>query len=253
MRVHVRAVGTALATAAAFAVAAAPAVAASHPSLPATSSGPSLTKAVSDVPAANHALMQLSSTGSSNAAAARTALARGRADVAAAAHQARWLHARSNASTSAAAFEAVATQYNSDVKTYTSMVTTTTGSLQTLIAEALAPAIAGRSQALAFLGQLDPSLPVSAAGTATSTITGLVGSLPSEITSLTGVVSTGDLTTEIEQLIAQAITSAGGVLDAGITELEGMVPELPTAIQPIVTSLLETLSSTLSTLESTLE
>jgi hypothetical protein len=253
MRVNFRAVGTALATTAAFAVAAAPAAAASHTSLPATASGPSLAKVVGDVHAANHALTNLTSIASSNPAAARSALALGKADIAAAAHQARWLHARASGTTSAAAFEDVATQYNSDVKAYTSMVTSTSGSLQTSIAQALTPAIAGRSQALAFLGELAPTLATPAAGTATSTITSVVGSLPTEITSLTGVVGTGDLPTEIEQLIAQAITCAGGVLDAGITELEGIVPDLPAAIQPIVTSLLDTLSSTLATLESTLE
>lgn len=241
MRINVRAVGTALATATVLAVAAAPAAAAS---------GPSLAKAVHDVHAANSALVQLTDNASGNPSAALKALSRGRADVAAAAHQARWLHSRSGTTTAATAFEDVAGQYDSDVKTYTSMLSSTTGALQTSLAQALVPAISGRAQALAFLGELTPSLPVSAATTATSTLTGVIGQAPSEITGLTSLL--GDLPTEIEQLVAQAITAAGGVLDAGIGELEGIVPSLPTAVQPIVTSLLGTLSSTLGTVESTL-
>jgi hypothetical protein len=243
MRFNVRAVGTALATATVLAVAAAPAAAAT---------GPSLAKAARDVHAANTALTQLTKLASSNPAAARSALARGRADIAAASHQARWLHSRSAAGTAASAFEGVALQYDRDVQTYTSLVAGSSGALRTSLASALTPAIAGRTQALGFLGELAPALPVAAASMATSTITGVVANTPTEITSLTGLVNLGDLPTEIEQLIAQAITSAGGVLDAGITELEGLIPSLPASVQPIVTTLLSTLSTTLGTVESTL-
>ncbi|HEY5318367.1 MAG TPA: hypothetical protein VIJ20_10330 [Solirubrobacteraceae bacterium] len=244
MRFNLRAVGTALATATVFAIAAGPAAAAS---------GPSLTKAVRDVHAANSALTQLSKSASSSPAAARSALARGRADIAAAAHQARWLHARSTPGAAATAFEGVAVQYDRDVQTYTSMLASSTGALRASLAQALVPAISGRTQALGFLGELAPTLPVAAASVATSTITGVVGGLPTEITSLTGLANAGDLPTEIEQLIAQAITAAGSVLDAGITELEGIIPSLPAGVQPIITTLLSTLTTVLGTVESTLE
>src|SRR5487761_1295425 len=99
MRPNVRAVGAALATAAVFAASAGPAAAAS---------GPSLAKARSDLHAANVALTQLTKNASRHPLVARRALARGRSDMAADAHQARWLHARSGASAAATAFEGVA-------------------------------------------------------------------------------------------------------------------------------------------------
>jgi hypothetical protein len=243
MRIHVRAVGTALATATVFAIAAGPAAA---------SSGPSLAKAVRDVHTASSALHQASTLASSNPAAAGVALTRGNTALAAAAHQARWLHARHNVAASATAFEGVAVQYDHAVKAYTSMLPSATGALQGLLAQGLVPAISGRTQALGFLSGLLPSLPVSAASTATSTITGVIGNAPGEITSLTGLVSIGSLPTQIQQLIAQAITTAGGVLSAGITQLEALVPSLPASIQPIVQSLLTTLSNALGQITSTL-
>jgi hypothetical protein len=243
MRINLRAVGTALATATVFAVAAGPAAA---------SGGPSLAKAVGDVHAASGALNQVSKLAASSPAAASKALALGNADLAAAAHQARWLHSRHNLGAAATAFEGVALQYDRQVRTYTSMVASSKGALQASVAQALAPAIAGRTQALGFLGELVPSLPVSAATTATSTITGVIGNAPGEITGLTGLISIGDLPTQIEQLIAQAITTAGGVLTAGITQLEALVPSLPASIQPIVTKVLTTLQGLLGQLTGTL-
>ena len=243
MRLNVRAVGTALATAAVFAVAAGPAAAAG---------GPSLATAMHDVHAANSALTQLTKLASSNPAAALRALARSRAEVAAAAHQARWLHARSHAGASATAFAGVAVQYDRDVKAYTSLLAGASGALQTSLAQSLVPALSGRTQALGFLGEVTSSLGVPGVSSATTTITSVIGNAPAEITSLTDLLNAGGLPAQIQQLIAQAITTSGGVFAAGITELEGIIPMLPASVQPIVQTVLTTLTSTLESVQSIL-
>ena len=246
MRFNVRAAGTALvAGTMLMAVSAAPAGAAT--------TGPSLTHAVRDVHAANSALAQVSKLASSNPAGARGALARAEADIAAAAHQARWLHAGGAASTTASAFGDVAAQYDRDVQTYSALLKTSTGALQKSLAKALVPAIAGRTQALGFLGELTSKLSVADAKTATGTLTSVIGNGPVEIQSLTGLLDGGDMSAQIQQLIAQAIATAGGVLDGGITELEGIIPSLPTEVQPIVQTVLTELSGVLNTVQSTLQ
>jgi len=241
MRLNVRAAGTALIAGAMLALAAAPAGAAT--------TGPSLAHAVRDVHAADGALTQLRRLASKDSKAARGALSREQADIAAAAHQARWLHARAAAGTTASAFGAVAAQYDRDVQAYAALLKSASGSLRTQLAQALVPALAGRTQALGFLGELTGKLSLSSAKTATSTLTGVIGNAPTEIQSLTGLFNIGDLPTQIQQLIAQAIAIAGAGLDAGITELEGIIPSLPTEVQPIVQGVLTQLSALLTQIQ----
>jgi len=245
MRLDVRAVGTALvAGTMLMAVAAAPAGAAT--------TRPSLARTVRDVRAADSELAQVSRFASSDSVVARSALKRAESDIAAAAHQARWLHGSGAATTTASAFEAVAAQYELDVQTYTALLKDSSGALRKALAQALVPSIAGDTQALGFLGELTGKLSVPDAKTATTTLTGVIGSMPTEVQSLTGLMNISDLPAQIQQMIAQAIATAGGVLDQGVTELEGIIPSLPTEIQPIVQTVLSTLTGALNTVQTTL-
>jgi hypothetical protein len=190
---------------------------------------------------------------SSNSKAARTEIVRNQAAIAAAAHQARWLHSTGATATTATAFEDVASQYNSDLQTYTGLIKTTSGALRKSLAEALVPALAGRTQALGFLGELAGSLSVADAKTAADTLTGVVQDGSGQIQSLTGLLNISDLPTEIQSLIGQAIAMAGGVLDGGITQLEAIIPMLPAQVQPIVQSVLTALTGVLGTVQTTLQ
>ena len=246
MRFNIRAAGTALvAGTMLMAVAAAPAGAAT--------TGPSLARATHDVRAANSALAQVSRYATSDSSAALSALTRAERDIAAAAHQARWLHGSAAASTTASAFEAVAAQYDRDVQTFTKLLKDSSGSLRKALAVALVPAISGRTQALGFLGELTSELSTANVTTATGTLTGVIGNLPTEVQSLTGLMNISDMPAEIQQLIAQAVAAAGGVLDQGVTELEGIIPSLPTEVQPIVQTVLNALTGALNTVQTTLE
>ena len=78
----------------------------------------------------------------------------------------------------------MAAQYDRDVRTYTTLLPSSPASLQGSLAQALAPALAGRTLASGFLAQLIGQLPSSGAGDATSVLTNLVQSLPGEINAL---------------------------------------------------------------------
>jgi len=246
MRVNLRSAGTALAAGTMLmAVTAAPAAAAGKPSL---------AHAKIDVRAADRALVKLKVLASTDSPAAIKALAFGRADINAAAHQARWMHSTASASTSATAFADVAVQADRNVQAYASLLETTTGTLQTAVAEALAPVMAVRTEALGFLGELSANLPVSAATNATSTLTGVIGNGPAEIAAMNAAIGAGT-SSSVQPLIAQAVVTAGGCLGTSISEVEGIVTELPATVQPIVegelTGLLEALGGVNGSLQTT--
>jgi hypothetical protein len=222
---------------------------------PAAAAGkPSLAHAKIDVRAADRALVKLKVLASTDSPAAIKALAFGRADINAAAHQARWMHSTASASTSATAFADVAVQADRNVQAYASLLETTTGTLQTAVAEALAPVMAVRTEALGFLGELSANLPVSAATNATSTLTGVIGNGPAEIAAMNAAIGAGT-SSSVQPLIAQAVVTAGGCLGTSISEVEGIVTELPATVQPIVegelTGLLEALGGVNGSLQTT--
>jgi hypothetical protein len=213
---------------------------------------PSLASITHSVHAADGALLKLRRLAASNPAAAKQALTRSRSQIAAAAHEARALRGHASPDTTTKAFGLLAGQYDRALQTYTSLIGGTGGSLQGLLAQALQPTLAGRTQALGFLGQLTGLLSPAGAGAATGTIAGLLGNAPTEIQSLTGLFSAGQLPTSIQALIGQAITTAGGFLDAGLAQLKSLIPTLPAPAQSAVEGVLTALTTALGQVKSTL-
>lgn len=246
MKVNVHAVGTALAAATMMvAVPAAPAAA---------STRSSAVKVSHDVRAADRALMQLRKLSSSNPVAARRALVRVRTDMTAASQQARTLRSGTSSSTAATAFESVAVQYNLEIQTLTGLVTSTSGALQTSLANALVPALAAQTQVIASLVQLTSTLSASAAETAVGTITKVIGDEAGEIVALTNLVTIGDaLPSTVEQLVAQAVATAGGAIDTNVSELEHILPTLPADVQAAAQTLITPLGEGLAQVQATLQ
>jgi len=225
MRVNVRSAGTALAAGTMLmAVTAAPAAAAGKASL---------AHAKTDVRAADSALVKLKLDAKVDSPAAIKLLALGRTDLAAAAHQARWMNDTASASTTASAFADVAVQADVNVQAYASLLGSTTGAVQAAIAQALVPVMALRTEALGFLGDASANLSVSAATNATGTLTSVIGNGPAEIATLNGVIDAG-VSANVQPVIAQAVVTAGGVLGTSLSEVEGIVTSLPATVQPIV-------------------
>jgi hypothetical protein len=204
---------------------------------------PSLATVTHDVKVANARLAQVRKLAHHHPAAAKLALARTRVAAADAAHQARWLHGTADTQTAAQAFTLVAGQYNNDLNAFTGLLGSVAGPLQSALAQALQPALAGQTQALGFLGALMPQLPAPAAGTATTAIGGLLAGGPGELQALTGLLSGGNLPAQVQTTVGQAVTTAGGVLDATLAQLEALVPQLPAEAQPLAQQVLTQLKT----------
>jgi hypothetical protein len=244
MRFILRAGGVSLITGAVcVALAAVPTAALAHPSVASVSR---------DVHAADAALAQVRHNARKHPGAARKALARNRAAALAAGRDAEAVGASGGASAAASALSLVAAQYDRDVRTFTTLLPSSPGSLQGLLAQALAPALAGRTLASGFLAQLIGQLPGSGAGDATSVLTNLLQSLPGEINSLAAFLKSGQLPQTLQGVISQAVTTVTGLLDAGLAQLQSLVPSLPAPAQAVVGNVLTQLKSLFGQLKGTL-
>lgn len=206
---------------------------------------PSMASVVHELHVANVALAHVRP---GHSVASRRALARNRAASRAAARQAVRLRRVAGAATAARAFALVAGQYDRDVRVYTTLVRVSSGSLQLALAQALALAVAARGQALGLLKQLTSLVP----GAITGVTVGMIGSGETEVSSLAGLVNGGGLPTQIQGLIAQALTTATGLLDGALGQIKSIIPTLPAQAQPIVTAALGQVTSALGLVTATL-
>jgi hypothetical protein len=202
-----------------------------------------------DVHAANAALTTLSHTARHHQRAARRALAHNQAAITAAARELRELKGHATAAGAAKALTLIAKQYGADAYTYTALVPKASGSLQTELANAIKPALDGQTIASGLLGELTGLLPSSGASAASGTIGGLLGNLPQLIQSLTGMVDGGSYSQGIQMILSGALTTATGLLDAGINEVKTLLPNLPAPAQAAIQNVLTTIQSAFATFE----
>jgi hypothetical protein len=206
-----------------------------------------------DVNAAGAALHALKHAGARHPGAARRALARNKASMTAGARAVHSLAQSGNVSATASALGLVAKQYDRNVRTYVSLIPTTSGSLQTQLASSLQPALAGRSLSDWLLGQLTTVLPDGGdTSAATGTLSDLLGNLPSLIQSLTSVAGGGDVSSQIQAIVVQALTTATGVLDASLAQVQALLPSLPASDQATVQAVLTQIQAILGSIQSTL-
>jgi hypothetical protein len=206
-----------------------------------------------DVNAAGSALHALQHAGAHHPSAAKRALGRNQASMVAGARAVHSLAQSGNVRATASALGLLAKQYNRNVRTYVSLIPTSSGSLQSQLASSLQPALEGRTLSSWLLGQLTTVLPAGGdTSAATGTLTGLLGNLPSLIQSLTGVVGGGDVSSQIQTIVAQALTTATGVLDASLAQVQALLPSLPAADQATIQTVLSQIQSIVGTIQSTL-
>jgi hypothetical protein len=212
----------------------------------------SLASVKHDVHAAGSALTALNHAGSRHPAAARRALSANKASMAAAAREVRGLASRKKVSATASGLGLVARQYDSNVRSYTALIPVTSGSLQSALAGSLGPALDSQTFSDWLLGELTTVLPSGGTTSATGTISDLLGNLPSLIQSLTGVVGNGDVSSQIQAIVAQALTTATGLLDASLAQVQALLPSLPASDQATVQTVLTQIQSIVGTIQSTL-
>jgi hypothetical protein len=204
-----------------------------------------------DVNAAGSALHALKHAGARHPGAARRALARNKASMTAGARAVHSLAQSGDVRATASGLGLVAKQYDRNVRTYVSLIPTTSGSLQTQLASSLQPALDGRALSDWLLGQLTKLLPSGGdSSAAAGTLSDLLGNLPSLIQSLTGVAGGGDVSSQIQSIVAQALTTATGVLDASLAQVQALLPSLPASDQATVQAVLTQIQSILGSIQS---
>jgi hypothetical protein len=214
----------------------------------------SLKSVEAQVKAANTALANVRHYAKLDAKLAIKEIGQVRSEAGAAANGAKFLKLHSNAATAASAAGSVALQYNSDLRTFTSLVHASAPSVQPSLVSSLQPVIAGRSQAISILTGLlgGGSLTGSSATSIGSLLTGLLGAIPGETTSLSGLLSGGGLPTSLQGLLGGALSSSSGSLDLGLGQLNGILGSLPAPVQADVQQLLGQLGSLFTELGKTL-
>lgn len=244
MKFMLRAGGSTLAaTALSAAALAAPAGAATHHSVHSVQS---------HVKAANVALHKLDRVAHHNARQAKLAVAAVRKEAAAASADAHYLRSHASAKTAAQAAGVVALQYNWDVQTFTKLVDSSSPSVQPVIAGSLPTLLSGQTDILGLLSTITSSLSGTSATDAGAVLTGLIGSLPTEISSLSGLLGGGDLSTTIQGLITQALGKASSALNQGLAQLQSVISTLPAPVQTAIQGLLTQLSGFLGQLQTVL-
>ncbi len=204
------------------------------------------------VRAADAALAQVRKLAHSHPAAARKALARNRSAATSAALQAGALISTASRSTAAGSLRLVAGQFSRDIQTYTGLLGGVGGSLQSLLAQSLKPALTVETDLLGALGQLTPMLPTSGATSSIGTIGSVVQTGPGEIQSLTGSLGSG-VPPQLQGLLSQALTTISGMVGTGVAMLKGLVPMLPPQVQATVGPALTQVSSALTALQTALQ
>src|SRR5581483_1751098 len=109
-----------------------------------------------------------------------------KSEASAAARGAKYLKQHSNAATAATAAGQVALQYDWDLRTFTHTAGSATSSVQSSLIASLQSLLAGRSQNISILAGLlgGGDLSGTTASSAGGLLTGLLGAIPGEATSL---------------------------------------------------------------------
>lgn len=211
------------------------------------------------------------------AAAARQAMVRVSTDTHRAAVTALDLSKRTNL-VAASALTSVAGLLGTEASTYTSLIGHTSGATQLALAQAIKPAITGQSFLTTLLEDLTATTSStggstttsgststatstgSTSTTATATGTDTLGSIATllnqaagDLSQISGLLTSGGLTTQLESVLGGALSTTSGAVDQQITQLEALIPDLPGADQASATQLLGQLQSEYTSTSSTLQ
>lgn len=205
--------------------------------IPAVADAKSSTSVGVHVARAHHALMRVkrNTLKNHNAVAAR-ALRTARHETALASSAAR--HTKGSAVARANAFGNVAVQYDEDFSTFTSLLGHSSGSMPSLLAQALQPSLSGRQMAISSLQGLLGSLPASMLPDVTALITQLIGGTPGQAGLLAGLLG-GGLPASLQQLVEQTLATATGIATAGIAQVEQLLTMLPAGDQAAIKAALD--------------
>jgi hypothetical protein len=133
------------------------------------------------------------------------------------------------AGSAAQALTLAGTQYDSLLETLTALVDD--GPAQSLIAGAIPPTIAGKTQVLQALTSILPNVPTSVQPTLASIITSLGAGDATEVVNLDNALNVGTLPDTITGLVTQCLNMAVQAIQSALQLVQGILPMLPVGAQ----------------------
>jgi hypothetical protein len=140
------------------------------------------------------------------------------------------------ASTAAQALTMAGTQYDDLLEALTALVDD--GPAQSLIAGAIPPTIAGKTQILQMLTSMLADVPASVQPTLASIITALGAGDATEVVNLDNALNVGSLPETITGLVTQCLDMAVQAIQSALQMVQGFLPMLPVGAQAPIGTIL---------------
>jgi hypothetical protein len=223
--------------------------------IPATASAKSTTKVASTANVQVHVdkatkavkrMKRYARLANSNAVAKQLKIARSQS--AAASRMARSMASTTPSIADAQALTLVGTQYDALVEAVTAIVDQITGQVQALVANAIAPSLAGQQAIIDTLTQLLPQLPAEAQQIVASVIAALSVGDATEVVNLDDALDSGSLPSSIAGIVSSCLGMATGIIDQAFGIVQSLLPMLPTAVQGPLSQILDMVTSTVGTI-----
>ena len=139
-------------------------------------------------------------------------------------------------------------EYDQLVETITAIVDQVAGQVQVLVANAIAPTLAGKEKIVEILTQLLNEVPAEVQPMIASIIAGLSVGDATEVTNLDDALDGGSLPGSIAGIVSQCLAMATSIIDDAFGIVQGIVPMLPTAVQGPLMEILNMVTSTVGTI-----
>jgi hypothetical protein len=196
----------------------------------------------SEVKAGRAALQAVRRSAHASPAATRHALRLVAADAGAAARQSLAQHTPSSR---AAGLRQVASLLAGETQLLTELLPTASGQAKVTLAAAVGPATAGETFVEGLLNQIAGELPAGSASGTLSAVSSLLNQTAGQLDNLASLIAGGSLPTQVTTVLGGAMGTDGASIGAIITQLEQLVPDLPTAEQATAAQLLTQLQGLL--------
>ncbi len=243
---HSRRIVAAMATLAVLVAAPATATAQSTPEKPSVAVQVSVDKATK----ATKRMKRYARLGNANAVARQLKIARSQS--AAASRTARSMASAADTSSesvvAAQALTLAGTQYDQLAEAITAIVDQINGQVQMLVANAIAPSLAGKQKIIEVLTGLLNTVPAEAKPVIASIIAALSVSDANEVLNLDQALDSGTLPTGVAGIVSQAMSMATGIIDMAFGVVKSIVPLLPAAVQAPLMQVLNMVTSTVGTI-----
>jgi len=140
------------------------------------------------------------------------------------------------------------TQYDDLIEAITAIVDQVTGQVQALVANSIAPSLAGKQRIIDVLNQILPQVPAQAQPIIASIIAALSAGDATEVVNLNSALQTGGLPVNVSAIVSQALGMATAMIDQAFGMIQGLLPMLPAVVQGPLAQVLNMVNSIVGTI-----